>query len=243
MGVKKKMSLNFSKRILRTFFNANSVNRNMSQETPPNGILANLTTLKQNTDSSTSKSKRPFTIVVEGNIGAGKTTFLKKFASNFPEGIEISEEPVDKWRNCKGHNLLNMMYSDAGRWSLLFQTYVQLTLIEQHLKSSEKPIKVMERSLLSARFCFVENLYANGNMSDAEYQVISEWYNFLVTCPQLDFGVDLIVYLRTQPETAYRRILNRSRKEEKTVPLFYIKDLHSLHEDWLFNKTKFQPLP
>ena len=44
----------------------------------------------------------------------------------------------------------------------------------------------------------MENLYERGQMTDAEYAVLSEWFNFLVTCPQLDFGIDHIIYLRYQ---------------------------------------------
>nr|CAD7568878.1 unnamed protein product [Timema californicum] len=31
----------------------------------------------------------------------------------------------------------------------------------------------------------------------------------------------------------------RARKEEACVPLDYLSKLHDLHEDWLYNKTKF----
>jgi deoxynucleoside kinase len=50
------------------------------------------------------KSARPFTVVVEGNIGSGKTTFLNHF-EKFP-GVLSMAEPVNMWRNAKGHNLL-----------------------------------------------------------------------------------------------------------------------------------------
>ena len=40
---------------------------------------------------------------------------------------EFFEEWKDKWRNRKGYNLLQLMYEDPTRWSLIFQTYVQLT--------------------------------------------------------------------------------------------------------------------
>jgi deoxynucleoside kinase len=79
-------------------------------------------------------------------------------------------------------------------------------------------------------------------MNDAEYAVLSEWFNFLVTCPKLDFKVDQILYLRTDPEVAYERIKKRLRPEEHLIPFKYIQDLHELHEDWLVKKTKFQPL-
>lgn len=47
---------------------------------------------------------KPFTVVVEGNIGSGKTTFLNHF-NKFTD-VEVLQEPVDKWRNVQGHNLL-----------------------------------------------------------------------------------------------------------------------------------------
>ena len=59
-------------------------------------------------------TNRPFTVVVEGNIGSGKTTFLQHF-NKFSEEVEILAEPVDKWRNANGHNLLQMMYEDPHR--------------------------------------------------------------------------------------------------------------------------------
>ena len=104
----------------------------------------------------------------------------------------------------------------------MFQTYVQLTRIEHHMKPCTKPIRMMERSLLSARYCFVENFYNRGLMNDAEHAVLSEWFNFLVTCTRLDFKVDEIVYLRADPEVAYERIKKRSRPEEDLIP-FYLK--------------------
>ena len=60
-------------------------------------------------------------------------------------------------------------------------------------------------------------------MTDPEYAVISEWFNFLITCPQLNFKIDQIVYLRTDPEVAYERIKKRKRPEEHLIPFSYLK--------------------
>ncbi|XP_059085670.1 deoxynucleoside kinase-like isoform X2 [Tigriopus californicus] len=187
----------------------------------------------------TSAPRRPFTIVVEGNIGSGKSTFLNEF-QDLSNELEIMPEPVDKWRNCHGTNLLQRMYEDPKRWSMLFQTYVQLTMMQQHTKPCAKPTRIMERSF--ARYCFVENLYAEGKLEDCEYAVLSEWFNYLLTCPSMNFKIDLIIYLRTRPDVAFQRIKDRDRSEECRIPFQYIQDLHDLHEDWLIRKTKFQPL-
>jgi len=93
----------------------------------------------------------------------------------------------------------------------------------------------MERSIFSGRYCFIENLHRSGVMQPAEYSVITEWFKWITN--NLDVNVDLIVYLRTDPDVVHRRILNRARQEEKTVPLSYIEDLHKIHEDWLHYQT------
>lgn len=50
------------------------------------------------------QSKRPFTVCIEGNIGSGKTTFLKYFKKY--ENTMVVPEPVELWRNVCGTNLL-----------------------------------------------------------------------------------------------------------------------------------------
>ena len=46
-----------------------------------------------------------------------------------------------------------MMYEDPTRYSLLFQTYVQLTMLERHNQPCDKDAKIMERSLLRIDIC------------------------------------------------------------------------------------------
>ena len=136
-----------------------------------------------------------FTIVVEGNIGTGKSTLLNTIKARHPDLVDIVTEPIDKWQNCRGSNLLELMYNDAKKNALVFQTFVQLTKVQMHKRPTDKPFRLMERSLMSARYCFIENLFANDYIDSVEYAVLDEWFNHLM----IDYKIDQIVYLRTEP--------------------------------------------
>ena len=47
---------------------------------------------------------QPFTVFIEGNIGSGKTTYLNYF--NKYDEVSLQTEPVEKWRNVGGVNIL-----------------------------------------------------------------------------------------------------------------------------------------
>lgn len=187
-----------------------------------------------------SKNSKPFTVFVEGNVGSGKTTFLKHFAAL--DNIVTLTEPVDRWRNVRGQNFLDLMYTDPSRWGITFQTYVQLTMLDLHTKAVESPVKMMERSIYSARYCFVENLHQSGLMPEPDFIALDEWFNWIVK--NHDISGNLIIYLRTSPEVVHKRMMARARTEESCVPLEYLEKLHQLHENWLFHRTSFScPAP
>ncbi|WAR15586.1 KITM-like protein [Mya arenaria] len=155
---------------------------------------------------------------------------------------KVVPEPVFKWKDVKGYNTLELMYKDASRWSLAFQSYVQLTMAEVHRKETTCPVKMIERSLYSARYCFVENLYKGGLMPEIDYAILSEWYDWIQE--NEDMHIDLIVYLQASSPTCQSRIKKRNRHEEQAVPIEYLDSLNSLHEDWLIKQSKFKtPCP
>ncbi|XP_032219142.1 thymidine kinase 2, mitochondrial isoform X2 [Nematostella vectensis] len=183
---------------------------------------------------------RKITVAIEGNIGSGKTTLLKYFRQN--PIVEILEEPVKKWQNVGGSNILDLMYKDPKRWSYMFESYVLLSMMKLHHNTQKAPVRLLERSAYSAYFCFIENLHRNGLVTSVEYSIFQEWFEFLLEQqkPQLD----LIIYLRTSPENCMKRVKMRSRSEESTVSMDLIQNLHERYEDWLIRKTKFHvPAP
>lgn len=70
-----------------------------------------------------------------------------------------------------------LMYSEPSRYAFLFQSYVQLTMLQLHTCKTPSPYKIMERSVYSA-MCFVENLKRKNVLRDVEVTVLENWYDW-----------------------------------------------------------------
>ncbi|KAG5684026.1 hypothetical protein PVAND_013279 [Polypedilum vanderplanki] len=183
--------------------------------------------------------KLPYTVFIEGNIGSGKSTFLEHF-SKF-KNASLIPEPLEEWKNLNGINLLDLLYKDPQKWYMAFQSYVMLTQIKNHIGLNEKPIKLIERSIYSGQYCFLEQMHDNKILETGMYHVLQDWYNFIYEHHKIQ--CDLIVYLRTNPEIVYKRMKQRGRTEESKVTLQYLKDLHNHHENWLIHGKFNIPAP
>ncbi len=174
-------------------------------------------------------------IIVEGNIGAGKSTFLRLI--NDLLDVQVVYEPHEQWQNIDGENILDSFYKDKNRWSYTFQSYAFITRImaqEQADKTSYKPLQILERSVYSDRYCFAKNLFEMGEMTSLEWKLYQDWWGWFVkhyTKKPTGF-----IYLQTPPQVCYDRLLKRARSEEAAVPLHYLSSLHDQHENWLIHK-------
>lgn len=82
------------------------------------------------------------------------------------------------------------MYKNPEKWSMPFQSYVSLTMLLMHTKEVPTKIKLMERSIYSARYCFVENMVQNNTMHPAMSSVLDQWFNYVTTNTNIE--ADLI---------------------------------------------------
>lgn len=174
-------------------------------------------------------------IIVEGNIGAGKSTFLRLI--NDLLDVHVVYEPHDQWQDIGGENLLDAFYKDKNRWAYTFQSYAFITRIkaqEQADASSSKTVQILERSVYSDRYCFAKNLFEMGDMSPLEWKLYQDWWGWFVR--HYTKKPSGFIYLQTPPEVCYNRLVKRARTEESSVPLDYLKTLHIKHENWLVNK-------
>ncbi len=175
--------------------------------------------------------------IIEGNIGAGKSTFLRLIQSRV--NAQIVYEPCAQWQNVagSGHNLLEKFYNDTPRWAYTFQTFAFVSrLVEQskQMVYNTSGLQILERSVFSDRYCFAHNAHAAGLMSDLEWTLYKEWFNWLVD--QYVPHPTGFIYLQTDPEVCFERLKKRGRSEESVVALEYLQSLHACHEKWLIEK-------
>ena len=174
-------------------------------------------------------------ISIEGNIGAGKSTFLSIIDESLD--VQIMYEPHKKWQEIGGDNLLEKFYSDTGRWAYTFQTFAFVSRIVQQEtlnRKSDQMIQILERSVFSDRYCFAKNCFEMETMTALEWKLYQEWFSWLVTMYTQPLGG--FIYLKTDPEVCYKRLQKRNRKEETNVSLEYLKMIHEKHEDWLIKR-------
>lgn len=100
-------------------------------------------------------------ISIEGNIGAGKTTFLRTIRNTLDLQFEILEEPVSEWKkitnpsSTQSANLLQLFYEDPLKWGFAFQSYCFFTRLREFQKMKETSnlksgyIYLFERSIFS----------------------------------------------------------------------------------------------
>jgi deoxyadenosine/deoxycytidine kinase len=175
--------------------------------------------------------------VIEGNIGAGKSTFLRQVGRYLD--AQMVAEPVQEWQNIGGENLLDAFYSNGQRWAYSFQTYAFITRMmaqEEHARNSTKPFQMIERSIFADRCCFAKNAYELGLMTKLEWNMYQSWFAWFIQ-GKIEVPAGFI-YLRTDPQVCHQRLVKRCRSEEVGVTLEYLTLLHEKHEAWLIHKKE-----
>ena len=180
----------------------------------------------------------PIIISIEGNIGAGKSTFVENLKQSYTDraiNVCFLQEPVDDWNSIvdkKGETMLSKFYADSKKYAFPFQmmAYIsRLASLRNALKTGYDII-ITERCVQTDKMVFAQMLYDDGKMEDVEYAIYNKWFNeFISDIPEI-----FTIYLNTDPEVAKCRVDKRARDGE-TIPIEYLTACHEYHERWLSN--------
>lgn len=173
----------------------------------------------------------PKVVVIDGIIGAGKTTYidiLKKTLPMMNVNAIFVDEPVKNWVR---DGLLDKFYEDPKRWGYHFQTKVFRDRIMACLEAFQKPadLYIVERSPLTDTI-FAKTLHKDSSMSDMEYEHYLQWCNLWERLLPHPFNV--FIYLKPHVEEAMKRIQLRNRGNEAShISKEYQDTLERFHDE------------
>jgi len=169
--------------------------------------------------------KPPGHVVVEGPIGVGKTSLVKRLAESFDSEVLLE--------NAEENPFLDRFYQDGQQAALptqlffLFQRSKQLQALRQ---------KDMFCTTLVADFMLEKDpLFARLNLDEEELKLYEQVYARLtMEAP----APDLVVYLQAPVETLLQRIRKRDRKAERAMEADYLQGLCDAYTEFFYHYNR-----
>ncbi|WP_456428017.1 deoxynucleoside kinase [Rhodocaloribacter sp.] len=163
-------------------------------------------------------------IVIEGVIGAGKTTLARLLAERFDARLVLEEFEENPF--------LASFYEDRDRWA--FQT--QLSFLASRFRQQQNLLKRdLFHHLVISDYAFdKDRIFAHLNLEGDERQL----YETLYTLMQPSTPVpDLIVYLQSTTERLLQNIRQRGRSYERNMDPDYIDTLNKAYNHYFGHFT------
>ena len=189
-----------------------------------------------NTNNMNTNNQKIFTI--EGNIGSGKSTFVKHLKEYYKNNnsIYFLDEPVEEWNEIKDESNKNMIekyYENQTRYAFAFQMMAYITRITKLQKALNDGYNIIitERCIYTDKNVFAKMLYDENKIEHVEYVIYNKWFEeFTANIPDIK-----VIYIKTKPEIAKERINFRNRKGEENIPLEYLQKCDIYHTNWVNN--------
>ncbi len=163
------------------------------------------------------------TVIVAGNIGAGKTSLAERLSERM--GWKCAFESV------ADNPYLADFYNNMGEWAFHLQIFFLGHRATQYLRMSKEPQSVIfDRTIYEDECIFARALYHMGNVEERDYLSYRRVFDLITS--QLP-PPDLLIYLKAPVAVLMKRIQSRARSIETGISAEYLSLLESFYEDWL----------
>jgi len=170
----------------------------------------------------------PQFLVVEGPIGVGKTSLVKRLAETFNAELllELAEE----------NPFLEKFYRD--RRSTAFQTQLYFLLQRSQQLSGLQQHDLFMQSMITDFMLEKDRLFAELNLDHNELALYEQIYrNLSMQSPT----PDLVVYLQAPVDTLMYRVQKRGRRGEREMDPGYLQKLLEVYNEY-FSRYDSSPL-
>ena len=167
-------------------------------------------------------------IVIEGLIGAGKTSLSKKIAEQFNAKL-ILEQFAD-------NPFLPKFYKEPDKYS--FQLELSFLAERYHQLKAELSTGDLFKSFLISDYYFTKSLiFAKSTLADDEYRLFRNLFDIILTTLP---SPDLYVYLHLRPENALGNIKKRGRDYEQSIDEKYLDKISKNYFDYFKHEQKLK---
>jgi deoxyguanosine kinase len=163
-------------------------------------------------------------LVIEGVIGAGKTSLSRMLSERLSAQLvleEVEENPF-----------LKDFYRDRARFA--FQTQMHFLFSRYQQQRDLRQTDLFSEKLIADYLFQKDRIFASLNLADRElalYERLVGWLELDVVKP------DIVVYLQAHPDTLMERIARRNRPFEKDMDKDYIAKLNDAYNHYFFHYT------
>jgi deoxyadenosine/deoxycytidine kinase len=175
------------------------------------------------------KNKIQF-LVIEGNIGAGKSTLSKMIAEDYNAKV-VLEQFAD-------NPFLPKFYKDQERYSFP----LELSFLADRYNQINKEVLNLDlfHSFLVADYYFAKtSIFAQNTLKEDEYHLFRQIYNIISeSMPK----PDLYVYLHADTDRLLKNIESRGREYEKNIAPEYLEKIRTGYFHFFKQVTNFPVL-
>ncbi len=159
-------------------------------------------------------------IVIEGNIGVGKTTFCRKLQEKYDARLileQFSENPF-----------LPFFYENPERHAFSVELFF---MTERHRQLQEELIQgdLFNQQIISDYIFIKTLLFAKNNLNEEEYRLINRLFHVLNAHFKKP---DLVVYLHRPVPNLLHQIKKRGRSFEMEINATYLENIQKAYFDF-----------
>ncbi len=165
-------------------------------------------------------------IVIEGNIGAGKTTLATMISEEFNARLVLERFAENPF--------LPRFYEDPAR----FAFPVELSFLAERYRQLKDEIVEQDlfKSFTVADYYFMKSLiFASSTLERDEFNLYRQIFHIIYSSLPKP---DLYVYLHVSPERLLENIAQRGRDYEKTITASYLADIQESYFNFFKQNTE-----